>query len=205
MKFEVRNRFSGDLQFVAEIECSEDAPASLKLGLSVKWAIKAGADLARAYLARADLTDAYLTGADLTGADLTGANFARAYLAGADLTGANLARAYLVGANLARANFADADLTGANLAGADLTGANLARANLIDSGQRSDGYRFVGWVKEGKLMIRAGCRNFDMQQARDHWQRTRGGTPLGNETFVILDHIEKAAAIRGLTPKPDET
>ncbi len=78
MKFEVKNRFSGKVQFEAEIECAEDASVSVKLGLAVKWALKARADLA---------------GADLAGADLAGAYLAGAYLAGADLAGAYLADA----------------------------------------------------------------------------------------------------------------
>ena len=143
-RFEVKNRFTGAVQFTAEIECGEDASVSVKLGLAVKWAIKTR---------RADLADA------------------------------NLAGAYLARANLARAN---------------LAGAYLAGAYLIDGGQRSDGYRFVGAVKDNALMIHAGCRNFTITEARAHWTKTRAGTPLGDETFCILDHIEAVARIRGL-------
>ena len=83
MKFEIKNRFTGAVKFTAEIECEEGTSTSIKLGLAVKWAVKADADLARAYLAHANLA------------------------------GANLARAYLAHANLARANLARADLAGA--------------------------------------------------------------------------------------------
>ena len=100
----------------------------------------------------------------------------------------------LISADLSGANLSGADLRGANLRGADLSG-----ANLIDGGQRSDGYRFVAWFnKVGDLRIRAGCRDFTMAQAREHWAATRGGTPLGEETTVILDHMERVARIRGL-------
>ena len=58
MQFEIKNRFSGEVQFRAEIECAEDAPVSLKIGLAVKWAIKTRANLAGAYLADADLAGA---------------------------------------------------------------------------------------------------------------------------------------------------
>ena len=75
----------------------------------------------------------------------------------------------------------------------------LARADLVDGGQRSDGYRFVGSIKDGLLMISAGCRYFAIADAREHWKH-REGTPLGAETTCILDHIEKVAAIRGLLP-----
>ena len=59
MKFEIKNRCSREVQVTAEIECSEDAAYSVKLGLAVKWAIKADA-----YLARANLAGANLAGAD---------------------------------------------------------------------------------------------------------------------------------------------
>ena len=75
MRFEIKNRWTGAVQFDAEIECGEDASYSVRLGLAVKCAVKA----------RADLSGANLTGADLADADLSGA-----YLARADLTGANL-------------------------------------------------------------------------------------------------------------------
>ena len=109
MKFEVKNRFTGEVQFTAEIEAVDDASTSVKLGLAVKWAFKARA---------------YLDGADLARANLAGANLARANLAGANLDGANLDGANLAGANLARANLARANLDGANLDGANLDGAS---------------------------------------------------------------------------------
>ena len=143
IKFDVLNRFTGAVQFTAEIECDEGASVSVKLGLAVRWAVKA----------RANLAGAYLAGADLARADLAGANLARA---------------------------------------------NLAGAYLIDGGQRSDGYRFVGSVKYGALMISAGCRYFALADARSHWSKSRGGTALGDETQAILDHIERVANVRGL-------
>jgi len=128
-KFEVTN-WSGSVQFTAEIDCAEDAPRRIKLGLAVQWARKTGANLADANLAGANLAGANLAGANLAGANLAGANLAGAYLAGANLAGANLAGAYLADANLADANLAGAYLAGANLAGANLAGAYLAGAYL---------------------------------------------------------------------------
>ena len=98
MKLEVKNRWTGRVQFTAEIECDEYAGFSLKLGLAVRWALKNDADL----------RDANLRGANLRGADLRGAD-----LRGADLRGANLR-----GANLRGADLGDADLRGADLGGA---------------------------------------------------------------------------------------
>ena len=68
LKFNVLNRFSGEVQFTAEIDSTEDAATSFKLGLAAKWAIESRADLSRA-----DLSGANLSGADLSGADLSGA------------------------------------------------------------------------------------------------------------------------------------
>ena len=108
MKYQITSRWdSSKILFEAEIECSADASEGVKLGLAVRAAVKA-----RANLARANLADA---------------NLARAYLADAYLADANLAGAYLADANLAGANLADANLAGANLADA-----NLARADLYD-------------------------------------------------------------------------
>jgi hypothetical protein len=54
-RVEIKNRWSGEIIFTAEIACSPDTLPSIKLGLAVKAALKAGAYLANAYLA-----DAYL-------------------------------------------------------------------------------------------------------------------------------------------------
>jgi hypothetical protein len=141
MKFSVKNRWSGEIQFTADIKAKSADSDSSKIGLAVKWAVESGANLSRADLSGADLSGANLSGADLiganlsradlSGADLSGANLSRADLSGANLSGANLSRADLSGANLSRAYLIGADLSGANLSGADLSGANLSRAYLV--------------------------------------------------------------------------
>jgi hypothetical protein len=83
LKFDVLNRWSGEVQFSAEIGCPADALPSVKLGLAVKWAVKNGANLGGADLG----------GADLGGADLGGANLGGANLGGANLRSANLGSA----------------------------------------------------------------------------------------------------------------
>ena len=69
-KYEVRNRWTGAVQFTAEIIVTPDMLPSVKLGLAVKWARKNGADLSGADLSGAYLRGAYLRGADLRDADL---------------------------------------------------------------------------------------------------------------------------------------
>ena len=88
-KFEVRNRWSGDVQFTAAIEVTPDMAPRIKLGLAVKWAQKSGADLRGAYLGGAYLSGANLGGANLRGADLRGADLRDADLGDADLGGAD--------------------------------------------------------------------------------------------------------------------
>ena len=128
MRFDILNRWSGAVQFSAEIECDEDQTTSVKLGLAVKVALKSGANLSEADLSRANLSRANLSEADLSGASLSWAD-----LCGADLSGANLSWANLSEADLSRANLSGADLSLANLIGADLSGADLSRANLSEA------------------------------------------------------------------------
>ena len=68
--FNILNRFTGAVQFTAELGAEYDnASESIKLGVAVKMAMKA-----RANLAGADLARAYLAGANLAGANLADAN-----------------------------------------------------------------------------------------------------------------------------------
>ncbi len=171
--FEIRNRHTRKVQFIAKIKCEEKTPYSIKIGLAVKWAIENKANLVGAILYGANLCGANLRGTDLHGADLRGANLYGADLYGTNLYGTNLVGAILCGADLCGANLRGTDLRDTNLVGADLRdailrdadlckadlrdanlhGADLCKANLygaryiqdrvIDGGMRSDGYRFL--------------------------------------------------------------
>ena len=55
MQFEIRNRYTESVLFTAEIACTEDAPASVKIGSAVIWAAMTGANLRWAFLREADL------------------------------------------------------------------------------------------------------------------------------------------------------
>jgi hypothetical protein len=35
-----------------------------------------------------------------------------------------------------------------------------------------------------------------MEEAREHWEITRGGTPLGEETMAILDALESLSKVK---------
>ena len=104
IKFDILNRFSGAVQFTADIDADKNETPSVKIGLAVKWAVKN----------RANLYGANLNGANLNEASLNGANLYRANLNGASLNGANLNRA----------NLNEASLNGANLDGANLNEAS---------------------------------------------------------------------------------
>ena len=168
MKFDIKNRWSGETQFTADIDADETTPLSIKLGLSVSWACKNGANL---------------IGANLREADLYRANLSEANLSEANLRGANLSGAYLSEVNLRRADLSEANLTGADLSGADLRG-----AYLIDAGQDSRGFRFVAHKFNGEVIITAGCRTFTLKEARAHWKKRH----LDNEVL----HAECNAKIR---------
>jgi hypothetical protein len=126
MNFEIRNRWSGAVQFACELS-AEIAGMSycFQLGFAVKKARESGADLSGAVLRGAVLRDADLSGAVLRGAVLSGA-----VLRDADLSGADLRDADLRGADLRGADLRDADLSGAVLSGAVLSGADLSDADL---------------------------------------------------------------------------
>jgi len=124
-KFEIKNRFTGNVIYESEKTTYKDA---------LEEAVIRGANLKGA-----DLRDAYLQDADLKGADLQDA-----YLKGADLQDADLKGAYLKGADLQ-----GADLRGANLKGADLQGADLRGANL----QGADFYKTLFYGKGGTTKI----------------------------------------------------
>jgi len=158
MKFAVRNSYTNNIQFTAEIDCDVSKSFFFKLGLAAKWALKF-----RAYLKGANLEGAYLKGANLEGANLEGAYLKGAYLKGANLEGANLKWAYLKGANLEGANLKGANLEGANLEGANLEGANLEGAYL--EGANLEGANLKGAYLEGANLKWANLEGADLEGA----------------------------------------
>ena len=152
MKYDIHNRWTGNVIVTAEIDCDESASASVKLGLAVRWAVKVRADLTDANLARANLADA---------------NLARAYLAGANLTRANLVDACLADANLADANLAGADLTGANLARACLADACLwgTSGNMVEVRSMQVDLWAVTWTTsfDGEVIVQIGCQRHPLR------------------------------------------
>jgi hypothetical protein len=199
MKFEIKNRFTAEVIFTAEIDCADDAPTSIRLGLAVRVAVKSRANLSGADLSGADLSGADLRGADLSGADLSGADLRGADLSGADLSGAYLSGADLRGADLSGAYLSGADLRGADLRGADLSGADLSGEKIkriLASVQRiSDGYTFNLFDMEiGPPKIAAGCRFLTIDAYAAHVAKEYPDTPKARETLRILDYFGEVVA-----------
>ncbi len=63
-KIEIKNRFTGAVQFVAEIDAPSWMGIRGKIGLALKWAVGNGAVLSGAVLSGAVLSGAVLSGAD---------------------------------------------------------------------------------------------------------------------------------------------
>jgi len=105
----------------------------------------------------------------------------------ANLCGANLCGANLRGANLRGANLRDADLRGADLRGANLCGAS----GCILLTETDHGYRVVAGFREEEWRIWAGCRDFTIQEAREHWGAADYHTPIsGRRVVACLDWFE---------------
>ena len=105
----------------------------------------------------------------------------------ANLEGANLEGADLCRANLWRADLEGANLRGANLRSAYLAGSDLAGTGIYRVGRRSDNYEFYMWNNGGVPWVKAGCRYFSLEDGIKHWTKTRGGTPLFDETMELLE------------------
>jgi len=139
-----RSGYSVHGELKIEITCDPLTSWPIKLGLAVRAAFSAKADL--------------------RGADLYGAN-----LYGADLRGANLR-----GANLYGANLRGADLRGADLRGADLRGANLREGDkvkrlFVSALCVETGYHWSAFeLEDGRVVIVAGCRYFSIDEFKAH-------------------------------------
>ena len=130
--------------------------------------------------ARANLRDANLQGANLQAADLRTADLRSANLRGADLRSADLR---------------DANLQGANLQGAYLQGANLRGAiGLVYLTQTDAGYLVLAQQPEPEApwRIRAGCRDFSIDEAIAHWSSSDYHTPSsGRRCVAVIEWFRK--------------
>ena len=180
--YDVFNRWTGEVQFTAQIECPIDSPPSLKLGLAVRWG----------FANSASLDSASLDGARLDGASLDGARLDGARLDGARLDGASLDGASLIGARLDGASLVGARLDGGRLDGALIRDAKIKR--LFAVAARLDGYVFYAFeLEDGSIRIMAGCRWFTPAEYRKHVAAEYPDTDRAAQTLSILDHFDRMA------------
>jgi len=130
--------------------------------------------------------------ADLMYADLRYANLRYADLRDANLRYANLRYADLRDANLRDADLRDADLRDANLRDANLSGADLRDAEGVHLLTQTDhGYLVHATWRDGWRVV-AGCRDFSMAEAREHWGAADYPIPSsGSRIVALLDWLEK--------------
>ena len=193
LSFDVFNRWSGALQFTAQIDCTSGEWPSIKLGLAVKWAVKNGASLVGARLDGASLNGASLVGASLDGASLVGASLVGARLDGARLVGASLNGASLVGARLDGAS-----LVGASLDGARLDHTLATKDSLFPLGWLNGWYAYTFFSKEHGHRVRVGCRDVSIEEGRRYW----AGKPDRREVLAGLDFAEAIGRLRGWIAAP---
>ncbi|MTH65787.1 pentapeptide repeat-containing protein [Paracoccus shanxieyensis] len=154
-KFQIKSRWSDRILFECDLPVGDKMSFRVRMGMAVKAAVEAKADLRGAVLIGAVLRDADLSGAVLRGADLRDADLRGAVLRDADLSGAVLIGAVLIGAVLRDADLRDADLSYADLRGADLSGANWIpkieniHTKVYDAASRDGALDMRSWHQDG--------------------------------------------------------
>jgi hypothetical protein len=83
----------------------------------------------------------------------------------------------------------------AYLSGANLSEADLSGVSAVVSAGLPDKWPAFGWMNNGVLSVRVGCRTKTMAEARAYWM----GKPDRQEVMAALDYIQAVAAIRAGT------
>jgi hypothetical protein len=137
-------------------------------------------DLRGADLCGSDLRRSNLRGSNLSSADLRGSHLICSDMSYVDLSRANLKDSDMSYADMSYANMFRADMSCANLYGANLQGTNVGDANLRDADlsfaygwifltQTDHGYTVGASWHDDHWRIQAGCRDFTIEEARNHW------------------------------------
>jgi hypothetical protein len=121
MKFEIKNRWTGAVQYACELTAEV---AGKSYGFQLGFAVIA------AHVSNADLSNADLRGCALRGSDLSGSDLSGSDLRGSDLSNADLSNAVLRGSVLRGSDLRGSDLSGSDLRGSDLSGSDLSNAVL---------------------------------------------------------------------------
>ena len=177
MKFQIKNRFSGAVQFECELPVElETVNYALQLGFAVQAAYRAKADLSGSALRGAALSCSALSGADLSGADLRGA----------DLRGADLRRADLSGAILADVNLKKITLVG-----------KRPVLQLGPLGSRAD--CLLVFLTDNGIYLRTGCFFGDLKEFSAAVEETHGTNEHAAEYKAAIALIKTHA--KAWTPK----
>jgi hypothetical protein len=165
-----------------------------------------GADLSGSDFRNVNISKSEFNNAKFRGANLYGVNFSGLELKYANFYSASLYEAVFCGADLHGSYFFYADITGANFCRSNISFVDFERAELSKNiratgaphrrAMRTDGYEFFLWHTDAGWRVMAGCRFFTMDEAWQHWEKTRGNTPIGDESLDILTmfelHIQRA-------------
>lgn len=125
-------------------------------------------------LRKADFTFADLSGMVFKNIDFTGAHFDNANLDSTQFIdcimtectfkACKVNRAVFHYSSLRRAHFEDTHMGNATINECD-----IRESNLVHLGMSQRGYQFVMTYERGQAVIRAGCRHFILDDAREHW------------------------------------
>ena len=115
---------------------------------------------------------------------------------GGAILGGTILGGTILGGTIRGGTIWDGTIWDGTIWGGTILGGSVVKVTPPSAG-RSDGYLFLVLTQEdGSVRVTAGCRNFTFEEARTHWSATRGGTPLGDETFRILAFLEAEHAAR---------
>ncbi len=148
---------------------------------------------AKTNLMHADLKHASLYGADLQGANFLCADFRHANLTNTDLRGVDFRETKFYGAYFHHANLCYANLQDADLRGVDFRGAKGFKLLPV---QDMRGYSFAyATLCDDEWRIRSGCRDFTINQAKEHWGNSYiGDRAQGDLYLYAVEWLEKETA-----------
>ena len=164
---------------------------------------KAGGE--RLALRGSNLRGSNLRGSNLSGSDLRGSNLRDSNLSDSDLSNSDLSNSDLRDSNLSDSDLRYSNLRGSNLSDSDLRYSDLRDSNLSNSDlsgvtgfvllpvQDMRGYSFPHAIQtDNGWRIRAGCRDFSIEDAREHWGvEYEGDRSQGDMYLHATDWLEK--------------
>ena len=152
-----------------------------------------------------------IEGGIIRGGTLRGGTLRGGIIRGGTILGGTIEGGTILGGTIEGGTILGGTLRGGIIRGGTIWGGTIERGTIWGgtiwggsvvkvtppSAGRSDGYMFLVLAQEdGTVRVTAGCHNFTFDEARAHWSATRGGTPLGDETFRILAFLEAQYAAR---------